>query len=166
MSEDTTQGKGAETGTAPEQEQAEKPTQGQAEKVFTQADVDKIARKAKRDYDDLSAELQKYKDANKSELELAIERATAAEAKLADFQKAAELAEWKQEARKEVGLSEDFDKYLIGSSLAEIKASAKELADKLPKGSQRHVVFSDTGNVQTPPGKSDFYEELKRQMGG
>ena len=155
---------------------SEDTTQVKEERTFTQTELDakvqaRVAEeKAKfKDYDSLKEKAEKFDktvEESKTDLEKLTERATAAETKLAEIEQEKQLTEWRREARNEVKLDEKYDKYLIGSTLDEIKASAKDLAADLPKGSQRNVFTTDTGDVGIPPGSSSDLKELFKNMTG
>ena len=102
------------------------------------------------DYDDLKkakAELEKIKEADKTDLEKYADRAAAAEAKVAAYEKAAQEAKWRLEVRTEMGLPESLDVLLTGETLEEIKAKAEILSANIPvKKTEKPIVPGDTGD--------------------
>ena len=174
MADQPTPGTQAETKPTPGTQAETKPTPGTSvDKTFSQDDLNKIVQqrvaeeKAKYgDYEELKTKLAKIEEANKSDLEKAVEKAAAAEAKATALEKAAEQAKWRAEVRKEKGLPESVDPLLAGETLDEIKAKADILAANMPKGKTPPFVPSDKGDPLTPPGGSDLKEFFKQALGG
>lgn len=86
-------------------------------------------------------ELQRYKDAEKTELEKVTEKATAAEAELTELrrEKAARAA------AKTAGLDSEWVDLVKGSTEDELLASAKELAERLGKTKAAPAGFNSAG---------------------
>jgi hypothetical protein len=143
--------------------------------VFTQEQLNKlvaerVAKERERfaDYDDLKAkasELDKLKDAQKSELEKATEKLAAAEAKAKALEEEAKAREWRLAARTERGLPESVDPLLTGATKEEIEAKADILAAQIPKGA-KPVVRMDTGAASEPAEGSGLKEFFKERLGG
>jgi len=149
-----------------------KATQVQAEKTFTQDYVTKLIQKEKADmqakygdYEEIKAKLAEIEDANKSELEKALEKTAAAEAKVAAYEKAAQAATWRAEVRKEKGLPESSDALLTGETLEEIRQKADALVSMLPKGPAKPIIPSDRGE-NFKPDSGNEYANLAAQLTG
>lgn len=121
------------------------------EKSFTQAELNAILAEDRRktaarygDYDDLKAKAAQFdqaEQANKSELQKALDRATAAEKERDDLKAAdktrqdreahaAQVKAWTEAAAKKTGVPADAIK---GATEDEIKAHAAQLAGLLPR---------------------------------
>lgn len=106
-------------------------------KTLTQAEVDKIvadrvARERKKfaDYDDLkkkSAELDKIRDSQKSELEKAKDRETALAVELQKYK----VAEIRRAAASAAGLDPEFADFITAADEQEAEEQAKKLAERL-----------------------------------
>jgi hypothetical protein len=128
----------------------------------TQADLDRIiADRVSRvqakyaDYADLRAKASKFDElaeAQKTELQKAVERAEAAEKRAQEFETAKQIDGWKAEAAKAAGVPASA---LRGSTQEEIAAHAEELKalipaqDATPKGAVGPYVPAEGG---TPAG--------------
>lgn len=146
---------------APEQPTAgdTQPVAAQAERTFTQADVDRIiterltkekakaesmATKAREDAERKAAEEQgKFREL----YEAAQQRIAETEARL----KASEIASIKREVAGKLNMPQALANRLQGETLEEIEADAKELMAALPKPSAPNI-NSGTGNGATPTG--------------
>lgn len=146
---------------APEQSTAgdTQPVAAQAERTFTQADVDRIiterlakekakaesmATKAREDAERKAAEEQgKFREL----YEAAQQRIAETEARL----KAAEIASIKREVAGKLNMPQALANRLQGETLEEIEADAKELMAALPKPAAPNI-NSGTGNGATPTG--------------
>lgn len=110
----------------------------------TQADMDRIIadrisreRGKYADYDDLkakAAEHDKAVEAQKSEAQKAVERATVAEAKVAAYEAERQVAAWKADVSKTSGVPAVA---LAGSTLEEITAHAELLKSLIPAVPER-----------------------------
>lgn len=106
-------------------------------KTLTQTEVDKIvadrvARERKKfaDYDDLkkkSAELDKIRDSQKSELEKAKDRETALAVELQKYK----VAEIRRAAASAAGLDPEFADFITAADEQEAEEQAKKLAERL-----------------------------------
>ena len=120
--------------TVDEQKDTEGGQSGKYTPPATQADLDRIIaarvsreREKFADYDDLkvkAAEHDKAVDAQKSEAQKAIERAEAAEAKVAKLETREQIATWKAEVARATGVPA---LALAGSTKEEIEAHAATL---------------------------------------
>ena len=146
---------------APEQPTAgdTQPVAAQAERTFTQADVDRIiterltkekakaesmATKAREDAERKAAEEQgKFREL----YEAAQQRIAETEARL----KSAEIASIKREVAGKLNMPQALANRLQGETLEEIEADAKELMAALPKPAAPNI-NSGTGNGATPTG--------------
>ena len=154
---------------APEQPTAgdTQPVAAQAERTFTQADVDRIiterltkekakaesmATKAREDAERKAAEEQgKFREL----YEAAQQRIAETEARL----KAAEIASIKREIAGRLNMPQALANRLQGETLEEIEADAKELMAALPKPAAPNI-NSGTGNGATPTGATVDREML------
>lgn len=154
---------------APEQPTAgdTQPVAAQAERTFTQADVDRIiterltkekakaesmATKAREDAERKAAEEQgKFREL----YEAAQQRIAETEARL----KAAEIASIKREVAGKLNMPQALANRLQGETLEEIEADAKELMAALPKPPAPNI-NSGTGNGATPTGATVDREML------
>lgn len=154
---------------APEQPTAgdTQPVAAQAERTFTQADVDRIiterltkekakaesmATKAREDAERKAAEEQgKFREL----YEAAQQRIAETEARL----KSAEIASIKREVAGKLNMPQALANRLQGETLEEIEADAKELMAALPKPAAPNI-NSGTGNGATPTGATVDREML------
>ena len=154
---------------APEQPTAgdTQPVAAQAERTFTQADVDRIiterltkekakaesmATKAREDAERKAAEEQgKFREL----YEAAQQRIAETEARL----KSAEIASIKREVAGKLNMPQALANRLQGGTLEEIEADAKELMAALPKPAAPNI-NSGTGNGATPTGATVDREML------
>lgn len=147
MAQETT----ANAGNTPNGEGTQNPAaEGSGEvKTFTQEQVNALVGNARTherskypDYDKYKAafeELEKIKDADKSELQKATERAEEAEAKLGALQAEKDKSTWAQEVSKATGIPADV---LRGSTKEEMEAHAEALKPHFAKDAAP-VVNSD-----------------------
>lgn len=102
------------------------------EKTFTQADVDRIVtnRLSKySDYDELKAKADKFdeaEEANKTELQKAIERANTLQAKLDGMEKENTIRKVREEVSQTTGIPASL---LTGTTTEECEAQAKAIAE-------------------------------------
>lgn len=102
------------------------------EKTFTQADVDRIVtnRLSKySDYEELKAKAAKFdevEEANKSELQKAIDKANGLQAELDGLKKAAEIRQVRDEVSKETGVPASL---LTGETKEECATQAAAIAE-------------------------------------
>ena len=154
---------------APEQPTAgdTQPVAAQAERTFTQADVDRIiterltkekakaesmATKAREDAERKAAEEQgKFREL----YEAAQQRIAETEARL----KSAEIASIKREVAGKLNMPQALANRLQGETLEEIEADAKELMAALPKPAAPNI-NSGTGNGAAPTGATVDREML------
>lgn len=124
-----------------------------------------------KDYPDLKEKATKFDQvtaAQKSEVQLAIERAEAAERKAADLESEKEIADWKSQVAKDpkyAGITADV---LRGSTLDEIEDHAASLKALLPeprKGGQVSTEGRTVGNGSGGPAQQ-FADLLKTARGG
>lgn len=103
-----------------------------SEKTFTQADVDRIvANRLSRysDYEELKAKAGKYdeaEEANKSELQKALDRANELQAKVDGFEKAETVRKIRDEVSQSTGVPASL---LTGGTKEECEAQAKAIAE-------------------------------------
>lgn len=122
------------------------------ESKLTQAQVDAIVEdRLKRDresrgYSELKEKAEKFdkwQEENKSELELANERATEAEKKLQGYQQKEQLAAWAKEVTDEAEVGEEdkaeFMSLLRGSTKEDFEAHAKSLLPRFKKDATPHI---------------------------
>lgn len=120
-------------------------------KTFTQEQVNGLLADQKRkigekfgDYDDLkerASKLSEIEESSKTELQKALDRATAAETRIASFEAKEQTAKWAAEIVKGSGIPASV---LRGSTREELEAHFTELKDLAPKPKRTPV----------PPGKS------------
>ena len=126
------------------------------EKTFTQADVDRIVTKRLSDfsdYEELKAKAEKYdeaEEANKSELQKAIDKANALQAELDGMKKADEVRKVRDEVSQNMGVPASL---LTGSTLEECEAQAKAIAEYKAQSSPAYPTVKDGG---------DPHNEIKR----
>lgn len=102
------------------------------EKTFTQADVDRIVTKRLSDfadYDELKAKAEKFdaaEEANKSELEKAIEKANKLQTELDDLHKQNTVRAVRDEVSQTTGVPASL---LTGNTIEECEAQAKAIAE-------------------------------------
>lgn len=119
------------------------------EKTFTQADVDRIVTKRLSDfadYDELKAKAEKFdaaEEANKSELEKAIEKANKLQTELDDLQKRDQIRAVRDEVSKNMGVPASL---LTGSTLEECEAQAKAIAEYKAQSSPAYPTVKDGGD--------------------
>ena len=133
-------------------------TQGAPEKTFTQADVDRIVtnRLAKySDYDTLKAKAEKFdaaEEANKSELEKALEKANKLQTELDDLHKRDEVRAVRDEVSQTTGVPASL---LTGSTKEECEAQAKAIAEfKAQTAPSAYPSVKDGGDPQLNVKKS------------
>lgn len=112
--------------------------------ITSQEDLDKIIgarldreRSKYSDYSELKAKatrLDELEESQKTELEKANGRAAKAEAKLKEFEHAADVQQWKAQVSEETGVPV---KALAGNSLEEIQAHGKVLAEIMGQNSSQ-----------------------------
>lgn len=119
------------------------------EKTFTQADVDRIVTKRLSDfsdYEELKAKAEKYdeaEEANKSELQKAIDKANALQAELDGMKKADEVRKVRDEVSQNMGVPASL---LTGSTLEECEAQAKAIAEYKAQSSPAYPTVKDGGD--------------------
>lgn len=119
------------------------------EKTFTQADVDRIVTKRLSDfsdYEELKAKAEKYdeaEEANKSELQKAIDKANALQAELDGMKKADEIRTVRDEVSKNMGVPASL---LTGSTLEECEAQAKAIAEYKAQSNPAYPAVKDGGD--------------------
>ena len=148
--------------------------QVEATKTFTQDDVNRIVedrlkreREKFADYSVLKEKSEKFdamEEANKSELQKALDRASALETELADRKKADELREVREKVAKETGIPVHL---LKGATEEECKDEAKAIAEfAKPSG---YPQVKDGGEV-TKTGKlttrKQFEDWVNESLGG
>ena len=133
-------------------------TQGAPEKTFTQADVDRIVtnRLAKySDYEALKAKAEKFdaaEEANKSELEKALEKANKLQTELDTLNKQNKVREVRDEVSQITGVPASL---LTGSTKEECEAQAKAIAEyKAQTTTAAYPVVKDGGDPQINVKKS------------
>lgn len=119
------------------------------------------------DYDTLktkAAKLDELEEANKSELEKLQAKLTKAEAKVADFEQAAQVTAWKQQVAQETGLPAHI---LAGASLEEIQAHAKALTPLLTQAEPQlpKTVIRSEGTGDLPLNGDAIENSLKAALG-
>lgn len=148
--------------------------QEEATKTFTQDDVNRIVedrlkreREKFADYSVLKEKSEKFdamEEANKSELQKALDRANALETELADRKKADEVREVREKVAKETGIPVHL---LKGATEEECKEEAKAIAEfAKPSG---YPQVKDGGEV-TKTGKlttrKQFEDWVNESLGG
>lgn len=133
-------------------------TQGAPEKTFTQADVDRIVtnRLAKySDYDTLKAKAEKFdeaEEANKSELEKALEKANKLQTELDDLHRQNTVRAVRDEVSQTTGVPASL---LTGNTKEECEAQAKAIADyKAQTAPNAYPSVKDGGDPQLNVKKS------------
>lgn len=158
----------AQAGTIQETE----PTQGNEGRTFTQAELDKIVqsrvyeeRKKLADYDDLKAkadELDQLKEANKTELQKAQDRAAKAEKDLADLKAAEALRESRAKVSAETGVPSEL---LTGENEEACKEQAKKILEfAKTKGYPTVRDGGEVKNVGKPSTAQQFAEWAKENL--
>lgn len=139
------------------------------EKTFTQAELDAIVgERLKRDrakyadYEDMKAKAEKYdqmEEANKSELQKAIERSEALQTELDALKNANTIRDIRQKVAEETGVPASI---LTGSTLEECEEQAKKILEfSNPK------VYSqvrDGGEITKPIGKQSTRQQFANWM--
>lgn len=130
----------------------------QQERTFTQADVDRIVTKRLSDfsdYEELKAKAAKYdeaEEANKSELQKAIDRANALQSQLDDLQQRDTVRQVRDEVSKETGVPASL---LTASTKEECEAQAKAIAEyKAQTAPSAYPTVKDGGDPQMNTKKS------------
>lgn len=124
-----------------------------------------------KDYGDLKAKADKFDqvtEAQKSELQLAIERAEAAERKASSLETEREIAGWKSQVAKDpqyAGVTADV---LRGSTLEEIEEHAASLKALMPEPKKGGSVPSEGRTVTSGKGDpaTEFAEIMRNARGG
>lgn len=144
--------------------------------ITTQADLDRIigdrlARERSKygDYDELKAKAAQFDDleeAKKTELEKVQAKLAKAEAKVADFEHAAQLATWKAQVAEETGVPASV---LAGSTLEELQAHAELLSPLLasnqePPAPAKTIIRSE-GAQDLPLNGDGIENALKAALG-
>lgn len=133
------------TGTSTNQEVIATPT----EKTFTQADVDRIVtnRVARySDYEELKAKAAKFdeaEEANKSELQKALDKANALQAELDGLKSANAVREIREEVSRETGVPASL---LTANTKEDCEAQARAIAEF--KGQNAYPAVKDGGDPQ------------------
>lgn len=136
---------GTETNTNPEI----KATQSEPEKTFTQDDVNRIvtSRLSKySDYEELKAKAAKFdeaEEANKSELQKAIERADTLQAKLDGLEKENAVRLVRDEVSQSTGVPASL---LTGTTKEECETQARAIAEYKAQGSPAYPAVKDGGD--------------------
>ncbi len=124
-------------------------TTTQSEKTFTQADVDRIVtnRLARySDYEELKAKASKYdeaEEANKSELQKALDRANELQTKLDGLEKANAVRQIRDEVSQATGIPVSL---LTGNTKEDCEAQARAIADF--KTQNAYPAVKDGGDPQ------------------
>lgn len=132
-------------------------TQGAPEKTFTQADVDRIVTKRLSDfadYDELKAKAEKFdaaEEANKSELEKAIEKANKLQTELDDLHKQNTVRAVRDEVSQTTGVPASL---LTGSTKEECEAQARAIAEYKAQSVPAYPSVKDGGDPQLNAKKS------------
>lgn len=125
--------------------------QSVTEKTFTQADVDRIVtnRIAKySDYDELKAKATKFdeaEEANKSELQKAIDKANSLQAKLDGLEKENAVRAVREEVSQSTGVPASL---LTGTTKEECETQAKAIADYKAQSAPAYPAVKDGGDPQ------------------
>ena len=108
-----------------------------------------------------AAKYDEWQAANKSDLEKAIERAEAAEARLAELESRAQAAAWAQEVSQATGVDA---RLLHGSTKEELESSAATYLELHPRQAAG-VVLSEGGGRTAggPPGESIASQVFRRR---
>ena len=152
--------------------QATEPTQGNEERTFTQAELDKIVqsrvyeeRKKLGNYDELKAkadELDQLKEASKTELQKAQDRAAKAEKDLADLKAAEALRESRAKVSAETGVPSEL---LTGENEEACKEQAKKILEfAKTKGYPTVRDGGEVKNVGKPSTAQQFAEWAKENL--
>ena len=133
-------------------------TQGAPEKTFTQDEVNRIvtSRLSKySDYDELKAKAEKFdeaEEANKSELEKALEKANKLQTELDDLHKRDEIRAVRDEVSQTTGVPASL---LTGKTKEECEAQAKAIAEyKAQTAPNAYPSVKDGGDPQLNVKKS------------
>lgn len=128
------------------------------ERTFTQADVDRIVTKRLSDfadYDELKAKAAKFdeaEEANKSELQKAIDKANDLQARLDDLQQRDTVRQMRDEVSAETGIPASL---LTANTKEECEAQAKAIADyKAQPAPSAYPKVKDGGDPQMNAQKS------------
>lgn len=145
-------------GTEPNTNQEVNATQNAPEKTFTQADVDRIVtnRLAKfSDYETLKAKAEKFdeaEEANKSELQKAIDKANKLQSELDTLTKQNEVRAVRDEVSQTTGVPASL---LTGTTKEECEAQAKAIAEyKAQPAPSAYPSVKDGGDPQLNAKKS------------
>lgn len=140
-----------ETGNTPKVEEAENSPIESSERMFTQEQVNKLVGEARRKatnknenyelYKQAYEELEAIKQANKSELERAQEKASKLEAELGELKHAQEIQRITNDIALEMGVPADV---LRGNSEEEIRKHAETLQATFVKAPAPHLVKNGT----------------------
>lgn len=152
--------------------QATEPTQGNEERTFTQTELDKIVqsrvfeeRKKLGNYDELKAkadELDQLKEASKTELQKAQDRAAKAEKDLADLKAAEALRESRAKVSAETGVPSEL---LTGENEEACKEQAKKILEfAKTKGYPTVRDGGEVKNVGKPSTAQQFAEWAKENL--
>lgn len=152
--------------------QVTEPTQGNEERTFTQSELDKIVqsrvyeeRKKLGNYDELKAkadELDQLKEASKSELQKAQDRAAKAEKDLADLKAAEALRESRAKVSAETGVPSEL---LTGENEEACKEQAKKILEfAKTKGYPTVRDGGEVKNVGKPSTAQQFAEWAKENL--
>ena len=132
-------------------------TQDAPEKTFTQADVDRIVTKRLTqysDYETLKAKAEKFdevEEANKSELQKAIDRANKLQTELDGLTKQNEIRQVRDEVSQTTGVPASL---LTGSTKEECEAQAKAIAEYKAQSVPSYPSVKDGGDPQLNVKKS------------
>lgn len=152
--------------------QVTEPTQGNEGRTFTQAELDKIVqsrvyeeRKKLENYDELKAkadELDQLKEASKTELQKAQDRAAKAEKDLADLKAAEALRESRAKVSAETGVPSEL---LTGENEEACKEQAKKILEfAKTKGYPTVRDGGEVKNVGKPSTAQQFAEWAKENL--
>lgn len=152
--------------------QATEPTQGNEERTFTQSELDKIVqsrvyeeRKKLENYDELKKkadELDQLKEASKTELQRAQDRAAKAEKDLADLKAAEALRESRAKVSAETGVPSEL---LTGEDEEACKEQAKKILEfAKTKGYPTVRDGGEVKNVGKPSTAQQFAEWAKENL--
>lgn len=144
--------------------------------ITTQADLDRIigdrlARERSKygDYAELKAKAAQFdelEEAKKTELEKVQAKLAKAEAKVADFEHAAQLATWKAQVAEETGVPASI---LAGSTLEELKAHAELLSPLLASNQEskppRTIVREREPSTPLALNSDELTESVLRAVG-